>query len=77
MELHKSLTPKRIARAVERGYRTLECPGFCTACGKKAEGIEGDARGYTCEFCERKTVYGAEELLLMVAEEEEARCPTQ
>lgn len=67
MKLHKSLTAKRIAKAVERGYRTLDCPGFCTACGKAAASIEPDAREYECESCGEAAVYGAEELMLMVA----------
>lgn len=67
MKLHKSLTAKRLAKAVERTYRTLDNLGFCTACGKKAEGCDPDARGYTCESCGKPAVYGAEELLVMVA----------
>lgn len=39
--------------------------GFCTACGAEADGIEPDAREYTCEVCGEKKVYGAEELMLM------------
>lgn len=67
MKLHKSLTRKRITKAVERGYRTLDNPGFCIACGKEAEACEPDARGYDCEFCGEPKVYGAEELMLMAA----------
>ena len=67
MKVHKSLTTKRIARAVKAYYSTLECPGFCIVCGKEAEACEPDARGYTCEYCEEPAVYGAEELYLMVA----------
>jgi hypothetical protein len=47
VKLHKSLTRKRITKAVERGYRTLDNPGFCIACGKEAEACEPDARGTT------------------------------
>jgi hypothetical protein len=41
--------------------------GFCLACGEQAWGVEPDARGYECESCGEKKVYGAEELLLMMA----------
>jgi len=39
--------------------------GFCLACGEEAEGVEPDARGYTCSSCEEPKVYGLEELVLM------------
>lgn len=41
--------------------------GFCTACGAQADGVEPDARKYKCESCGANAVYGAEELLLMMA----------
>jgi len=50
--------------AVERQMSSLDNPGFCIACGADAEGCEPDARGYECECCGEKAVYGAEELLL-------------
>jgi hypothetical protein len=40
--------------------------GFCLACGADAEGVEPDARNYTCEVCGEDKVYGAQELALMV-----------
>lgn len=40
--------------------------GFCTACGDEVQGIEPDARNYTCESCGADKVYGAVELLLGV-----------
>jgi len=41
--------------------------GFCTACGEQAEGVEPDACEYDCDCCGAEgTVYGAEELLLMM-----------
>jgi hypothetical protein len=41
--------------------------GFCIACGDEAYGVEPDARNYECESCGKKKVYGAEELLIMMA----------
>jgi hypothetical protein len=41
--------------------------GFCLACGEEAYGVEPDARKYECESCGAKKVYGAEELLIMLA----------
>jgi predicted RNA-binding Zn-ribbon protein involved in translation (DUF1610 family) len=41
--------------------------GFCIACGEEAYGVEPDARKYKCETCGKKKVYGAEELLIMMA----------
>jgi hypothetical protein len=39
--------------------------GICVVCGEEAYGVEPDARGYECECCEKKGVYGLEELALM------------
>ncbi len=66
MKLHKSITPERIMDACQRRDVSLDNPGFCTACGADAEGVEPDARGYECEECGAHAVYGAEELLLEV-----------
>jgi len=38
----------------------------CVECGAEHYGVEPDARGYECEECEQRGVYGAEELLFMV-----------
>lgn len=39
--------------------------GLCTCCGEIADTCEPDARRYTCESCDKKSVYGMQELLLM------------
>jgi hypothetical protein len=39
--------------------------GFCLACGAEADCVEPDARGYECESCGARKVYGAEELVMM------------
>lgn len=67
MKIHKSITAQRIMYAVSRYNTVLDNPGFCVACGKDADGCEPDAREYTCEHCGKRTVYGAEELLMMIA----------
>ena len=41
--------------------------GFCLACGAQHDNCEPDARGYECEDCSKRQVYGAEEILLMGA----------
>lgn len=40
--------------------------GFCMACLDEVQGIESDARNYTCESCGADKVYGAAELLLRI-----------
>jgi hypothetical protein len=40
--------------------------GFCLECGAEAYNVEPDARRYTCECCGLASVYGAEEVLLMM-----------
>jgi DNA-directed RNA polymerase subunit RPC12/RpoP len=57
------LTLAKIMRAAKSG----EYVGYCTKCGSKAYEVEPDARKYECEKCGAKAVYGAEELLLMMA----------
>ena len=64
---HKSVTPERIVEAVQRYNTTLDNPGICLACGEEAMDCEPDARGYKCDTCELRQVYGAEELLFYVA----------
>ena len=44
--------------------------GICLACGaigRHGSYVEPDAREYTCDQCERRAVYGAEEVLIMNA----------
>jgi len=64
---HKSLTDAAILDAVERRMTDLDNPGFCLICGNEAEGVEPDARNYTCEACGAEQVFGAEELMLVIA----------
>jgi hypothetical protein len=66
MKLHPSLTPSRIANAVERSMCSLDNPGFCLSCGAEADGCEPDARNYVCDECGEAKVYGAEELLFLI-----------
>jgi len=39
--------------------------GYCLECGECQGGCEPDARKYECENCGQRSVYGAEELLIM------------
>jgi hypothetical protein len=64
---HKSLTDAAILDAVERRMTDLDNPGFCLICGNEAEGVEPDALNYTCEACGAEQVFGAEELMLVIA----------
>ena len=67
MKMHSSITLDRVAEAVEREEITLDNPGFCICCGCDAEGVEPDARGYTCDECGQLGVYSASELLIVLA----------
>lgn len=64
MKMHKSITEKRIEKAVKRAMFGLDNPGFCVACGHEQDGCEPDARNYECESCGERKVFGAEELLM-------------
>ena len=63
--LHKSITLERVEAAVKDSLFDLANPGFCLACGEDAEGVEPDARHYTCAVCEASEVFGAEEVLVL------------
>jgi hypothetical protein len=52
---------------VTAAMSSLDNPGFCIKCGADAEGCDPDARDCECEICGENGVYGAEELLLMLA----------
>lgn len=67
MKIHPKVTLDRVMAAVQDAGETLNNPGFCTACGAEASGVEPDARQYDCEVCGEPSVYGAEELLLYMA----------
>ena len=66
-KIHESITVDRVMEAVERQTTTLDNPGFCLSCGEEQDGCEPDARGYECECCGANRVYGAEQLLIMMA----------
>jgi uncharacterized protein (DUF58 family) len=56
------LTLDLIMAALEDG----DYVGFCIACGEQHDECEPDARRYPCTACGKNTVYGAEEILLMI-----------
>ena len=66
-KVHHSLTIDRVLEAVENAATSLENPGFCIDCGSEESDVEPDARNYRCEACGQKEVFGAEELLIMIA----------
>jgi len=67
----QSINNVKVAVSLAQVMETLEngeeYVGFCIACGESQDGCEPDARRYTCESCGKKAVYGAEELLMMLA----------
>jgi anaerobic ribonucleoside-triphosphate reductase len=67
MKMHPSVTLDRVVAAVRHYNETTDNHGICIACGEDAMDIEPDAREYECECCGSHRVYGAEELLLMLA----------
>ena len=54
-----AVTLDQVVDAIESG----EYIGLCIACGAESFGVEPDARKYPCEVCDKRTVYGAQELL--------------
>ena len=66
-KIHPDLTIDVITEAVERQHTSLDNPGFCIACAAEHDSCEPDACRYPCEECGKRAVYGAEEILLMLA----------
>lgn len=62
-----SITLDRVIEAAENVMFGLDNTGFCIKCGNEQEGCEPDAREYVCEQCDERQVYGAPELLMMLA----------
>jgi hypothetical protein len=52
---------------LEAAITGSESAGFCLACGEETYGVEPDGRNYTCEYCDEKQVFGAEEIMTMGA----------
>jgi hypothetical protein len=63
---HERLTDEVVLEAAERSQLTLDNPGLLV-CGNEQEGCEPDARNYKCESCGADQVFGAAELVLVVA----------
>ena len=63
-ERYKTIKGVEQFRPVLETYDETE-GGFCLACGEPTDGVEPDARQYTCEGCGARKVYGVQELLLM------------
>jgi hypothetical protein len=65
--IHPTITDARVIDAVERQQHDTDNPGFCLRCGAEQEGCEPEAEQYRCESCGQRAVYGAEQVLLMLA----------
>lgn len=63
MKIHKSVTLEKVMEACEND----DNEGFCIGCGHEHSEVEPDARGYKCENCDQNFVYGAQELLILLA----------
>ena len=58
------LDPGRVLALAEESMFGMGSTGICKACGEDQEGCEPDARGYECDSCGERQVYGAEELVI-------------
>lgn len=67
MQIHESVTIDRVMELAESEMFGTDNPGVCIACGTDADGCEPDARNYECDCCGEMEVFGAEELLFMIA----------
>jgi formylmethanofuran dehydrogenase subunit E len=63
-KIHKSVTLERIEEAIAND----DMIGICLNCGEEhGEPLEPDARKVLCDNCGEEKVYGAEEILFMLA----------
>ena len=61
-----AITKKKILeQAMDLLDEGEDTAGLCLACGEYHDGVEPDARNYTCEACGANKVYGLEEIVLM------------
>lgn len=67
MRIHSSITSERLLDAAERSMTSLDNPGFCIACGEDADSCEPDAERYLREACGARGVYGADQLIILIA----------
>ena len=67
MPVNKQEILDKAIRLCEEAMTTLSNPGICLACGEDQEGCEPDARNYECESCGEHKVFGAEEVVMMLA----------
>ena len=67
MKLPPGWTMDRLIATVQRCMFSTDNTGICFNCGAEQEGCEPDARKYECLECGDHEVYGAEEMLMMVA----------
>lgn len=67
MDIHKSLTAKRLEKAAEARFLSGQDIGFCRSCGRKHIDVEIDASTASCSKCGTATVASAENLLMEVA----------
>jgi hypothetical protein len=65
-KIHKSITEERVADAVEGSVFGLDNPGFCLDCGIDVDGCDPDAEKDRCDSCGAHSVYGAEQVALMM-----------
>lgn len=62
---NKYIVPVVSTEEMEQIMFGMDSPGWCLTCGEEVDGVEPDASKYHCEVCDKKTIYGLEELLMM------------
>lgn len=61
---HKTITDDALLAYAEEAMTGMTDIGLCIDCGAEVMHVEPDARGYECELCGERAVYGIEELLM-------------
>lgn len=65
MKLPSKITAQLIIDAISNDLNN----GYCLLCGAEHDGVEPDAHGYQCDECGSHSVTGAEDIMLIYADQ--------
>jgi hypothetical protein len=65
--IHPSITMDLVLEAMDRSPSETDALGFCLACGESVREIATSTRRETCGFCGCPAVFGAEEIMFILA----------
>lgn len=73
VEVHPSVTMERLTAMCMRELSSRDLPGVCLACGAEHDPVDQDAMNDQCDVCETRSVYGAQQAMLLNAYHDEEK----